>query len=356
MSYFYSSGKAHSISKKSRKWKSFLQILFVVIFIIIAVYIITILQTAKKSTAKRWRTIRPPHEVSALVEKDDFLWAGGRDGVFKIDKDTGRILLELKCDRPLSYIRAMLFDLSGVLWIAHFSGLSAYDGTACKTYTKTDGLPDDRINALYLDHSGRLWIGTWAGAVIYEGKGFTKFSPPGGLADEMVNVIMEDSGGGMWFGSYTAPNGGLSYCQNGQCRQFTVKEGLPHNDITSIVETSHNEIWVGAGFVDKGGAVRFIKAENGWSLADTLSKKDGLAGNKVRSIYLDKQGVIWYGSEYDGIAIRSNNRWKIITAYDGLSDNEVKIMLEDRNGNLWLGTRDGITKITQKELAEISLQ
>jgi len=348
-------GKSHSIANNNGKWKTLILILFVVA-LIITVSVIILLPAAKKNLSKRWQTIRPPHEVSAMVERGNVIWAGGRDGVYRIDKDTGKMLVELKCDIPLSYVRALLFDPSGVLWIAHFSGLSSYDGTACRTYNKTDGLPDERINALYLDHSGRLLIGTWAGAAVYDGKGFNKLLPVGRLADEMVNVIMEDSSGGMWFGSYTAPAGGLSYCKNGQCRHFTVKEGLTHNNITSILETADGEVWVGTGFVDKGGAVRFIKSENGWSLAGSLSKNDGLAGNKVRYIYQDKKGDVWYSSEYDGIAIRSNERWKIVTADDGLSDNEVKIMLEDSSGSLWLGTRDGITKMTQKEVEEISLQ
>ncbi|TAN43566.1 MAG: transcriptional regulator [Nitrospirae bacterium] len=355
MGYLSLSGKSHNIANNNGKRKPPILIIFVSAIIIIA-SLITLLPAAKKNRSKRWQTIRPPHEVSAMVGKGNVIWAGGRDGVYKIDKDTGEMLAELKCDIPLSYVRALLFDPSGLLWIAHFSGLSSYDGTACKTYSKTDGLPDERVNALYLDRSGRLWIGTWAGAAVYDGKGFSKFLPVSRLADEMVNVIMEDSSGGMWFGSYTAPNGGLSCCKNGQCRHFTVKEGLPHNNITSLLETADGELWVGTGFVDKGGAVRFIKSENGWSLAGSLSKNDGLAGNKVRYIYQDKKGDVWYSSEYDGIAIRSNKRWKIVTVDDGLSDNEVKVMLEDSNGSLWLGTRDGITKITQKELEEISLR
>ncbi len=355
MGYFSLFGKSHFAVRKKSNRKPLIRIIFV-FTVIITTSVIILSPSGKKVIPKHWQIIRPPHEVSALAEGDDFIWAGGRDGVYKIEKDTGSLALELKCDIALSYVRALQFDLSGGLWIAHSSGLSYYDGTACKTYRETDGLPDKRVNALYLDHSGRLWVGTVAGAAVYEDKRFNKFLPVGGLADEMVNVIMEDSGGGMWFGSYNVRHGGLSYCNNGRCQHFTVKEGLPNNNITSIKETPDGKVWVGTGFYNSGGAVWFIKRQEGWFLSGTLLKNDGLAGEKVRSIYLDKRGAMWYGSEYDGIAVRNNGCWNVITVDDGLSDNEAKIMIEDKNGNLWIGTRNGITRISPKELEDVSFQ
>lgn len=285
-----------------------------------------------------------------MALQDETLWAGGRDGVWKIDINSGKALMELKCDHPLSYVRSLVIDDIGRLWIAHFKGLASFDSSGCVTYGKDDGLPDERVNALYLDNAGALWVGTWSGAAIYNGKGFTAYAPTNGLVDAMVNVIMQDSTGGMWFGSYTAPAGGLSYCADNSCRHFTVKEGLPHNSITSILETTPGEMWVGTGFLDRGGAARFTFTDGAWALSGTLSAGQGLAGEKVRSIYKDNNGALWYGSEYDGIAINRNGSWKIITVSDGLSDNEVKVMLADKYGALWMGTRDGITKISKHEL------
>jgi ligand-binding sensor domain-containing protein len=348
-------GKFRSSAEFYGKRRYFLQNSALLIFVITA-SALTLSPLLKKDTSRHWQIIRPPHEVSALAERGEFIWAGGKDGVFKLDKNNGTLVMELKCDVAISYVRALLVDASGVLWIAHSSGVSSYDDTLCKTYTTNDGLPDNRSNALYRDRRGNLWVGTWSGAAVFKGNGFVKYTPDGALADEMVNVIMEDGGGGMWFGSYNAPRGGISSCDNARCRHFTVKNGLPHNAVTSIKETTDGRVWVGTGFLDKGGAAWFEKGRDGWALAGSLLKGDGLAGDKVRSIYVDKRGAIWYCSEYDGIAIRSDNRWRMLTEKDGLSDNEVKMMLEDVNGRVWFGTRDGVTRMTQKEYAEVMLR
>jgi len=86
---------------------------------------------------------------------------------------------------------------------------------------------------------------------------------------------------------------------------------------------------------------------------NTLIKSDGLAGEKVRSIYQDNAGRLWFGSEYDGVTIFDNKAINIYTVDDGLSDNEVKCMFQDNEGNMWLGTRDGITYISSEALIRL---
>ena len=94
------------------------------------------------------------------------------------------------------------------------------------------------------------------------------------------------------------------------------------------------------GFSSRGGAAVLRHG-----VFTSLLKKDGLAGDKVRSVFADRAGRLWFGAEYDGVAISEERTWRIIGPQDGLSGKEVKAILEDIYGTYWLGTDGGLTRI-----------
>jgi ligand-binding sensor domain-containing protein len=302
-------------------------------------------------TLPGWQVIRPPYEVSALARQGDVIWAGGKDGVFALDQTSGALISELQDGAPFRYVRALLVDRARNLWIGHQGGLTRYDGSAFVTYGLADGLPHDRVTCLLEDREGRIWAGTFGGAAYLEGQRWQSLTAADGLLADMVNVILQDREGGLWFGSYTAPRGGLSYLKEGRWQYFTTGEGLPHNNINALLQDESGAVWVATGFYNKGGAARLLPGAGGaWSVEKILGRDEGMPGAKVRSIYQDQQGNLWFGSEYDGIARHAKGLWEIYTVRQGLSDNEVKALLQDPAGNLWLGTHDGVTRIAAAAL------
>jgi ligand-binding sensor domain-containing protein len=171
----------------------------------------------------------------------------------------------------------------------------------------------------------------------------------------MVSVMLQDTEGGLWFGSCAAPRGGLSYLHDGRWHYFLKAEGLPHANVNALLEDSSGHVWVGTGLLDRGGACRLAPTDGGWSIAQVLNQEDGLAGEKVRSLFQDRDGALWFGSEYDGIARYDGTRWQVFTQADGLSHSEVKTMLQDEKGDLWLGTADGVTRISAEPLGATNL-
>jgi ligand-binding sensor domain-containing protein len=81
-----------------------------------------------------------------------------------------------------------------------------------------------------------------------------------------------------------------------------------------------------------------------------------LAGERVRSIFQDRDGVMWFGSEYDGLARYDGRHWTVFTKADGLAASEIKTMLEDVDGNLWLGTSDGVIRLSTEALAAMRIE
>jgi ligand-binding sensor domain-containing protein len=309
------------------------------------------LQKSNASIPPGWQIIRPLDAILAMEIQGNALWAGGKDGVYKLDRQSGRIISKLDVNPPITYVKALAIDRSGILYIGHFNGLTTYDGNAYHTYTTRDGLPDDRVNALLVDSEGRLWVGTWEGLAVMDHGKWNIVTKENGLIDNMVNYIFQDMQGGMWFGSYVAPQGGVSYLNDGKWQHFSANNGLPHNNVTSIVQDTSGDIWIGTGLLDRGGAVRLAHMGQGWAIQQTLTRQhDGLAGDKVRSVFQDKDGVMWLGSEYDGVAYRHEGKWHVLTDKDGLSNNEVTCMMQDIDSNLWLGTFDGITRLSYDAL------
>ena len=57
-------------------------------------------------------------------------------------------------------------------------------------------------------------------------------------------------------------------------------------------------------------------------------------------------GRLWFGSEYDGMAVYDGAGFQLYTPQDGLAGWEVKQMIQDFEGVYWLGTENGLSRIT----------
>ena len=70
-----------------------------------------------------------------------------------------------------STVYCMTQDKDGFLWFGTESGLSRFDGTHFKNFTKADGLPDNEIIQLFADSKGRVWISAFKKTICYYYKG-----------------------------------------------------------------------------------------------------------------------------------------------------------------------------------------
>ena len=94
-------------------------------------------EPVQKEMPDGWKIIRPPHDVMALAIQGDTIWAGGKEGVIGLDRNSGLVITELTGVPPMTYVRALLVDRQGALWIGHPAGLTYYDGNTLQTFYKT---------------------------------------------------------------------------------------------------------------------------------------------------------------------------------------------------------------------------
>ena len=298
-----------------------------------------------------WQTIRPPVDVMALLEYRGDILSGGKAGLVRIERQSGKVLEQLQAEGRIrfAYVTGLARDGGEGFWVAHGEGVSHFDGTNWRTYTTADGLPDNEALGVACTRLGQVWVGTPKGVARLNPAAGTwqVFHKADGLASEAATVIFEDSQGRVWLGDGHTTTGGLSVYAGQAWRTYSTADGLAHNVVTAMLEDRQGALWFTTGFSSQGGVSRLDGG--GWR---SLHQADGLAGGKARSIFEDLRGRYWIGSEYDGIALFDGDPFQassqVLTPKQGLAGWEVKSMLQDASGDLWLGTENGITRILKQ--------
>ncbi|KAB1155481.1 hybrid sensor histidine kinase/response regulator transcription factor [Flavobacterium luteum] len=76
-----------------------------------------------------------------------------------------------------------------------------------------------------------------------------------------------------------------------------------------------------------------------------IDNKQGLSLNGITTIFQDRDGYMWFGTQYglnryDGVNIKS---YYAGNSFNELSDNIIVSILQDLSGNIWIATEQGVT-------------
>jgi ligand-binding sensor domain-containing protein len=72
-----------------------------------------------------------------------------------------------------------------------------------------------------------------------------------------------------------------------------------------------------------------------------FKKSDGLPSNTIYSLYEDKSGKIWIGTDA-GLSVYDGSDFTNFSTNDGLVGNSVYAVLEDKGGKIWAGSTEGL--------------
>ncbi len=188
------------------------------------------------------------------------------------------------------------------------------------------------------DRNRKFWIATWEGIIRYDGKLFTNITLKEGLNHFHIFSLLEDKAGNIWFGTI----GGGVYRYDGKSYiLFTTSDNLAGNTVLCILEDKAGDIWFGT---DKG-----VSRYNGKTF-NNYTVRDGLSSNFVSAIIQDINGKLWFGTN-SGVNIFDNSDSlrtgdKSYTNFKnekGLSFQNVRTILEDKSGKIWIGSQEGLT-------------
>jgi len=293
-----------------------------------------------------------------LQDSNGFLWLGTQDGLNRYD---GYEFIKFKWfpedsnSIPGSFVLSLLEDTEGNIWIGTNGGLAKYDPHSnniqrIKSNEKQKEFFPDNISTMCFGLDGTLWIGDYrAGLLNYDikNKKYFRFnsnsSDSNGLRDNRVLSVAVDSNGFVWIGTFAA---GL-YRYDIKNRSFYNYLNNPENP-NSI---SSNTILSLCYHKDK----IFIGTINGLNILDIKSNKikiykydhlssHSISSNLIRTIYKDREGKIWIGTENGGVNLFNEKDGNFIRINLNLElskeiqENTVYAILRDRTDNIWVGT------------------
>ena len=142
-----------------------------------------------------------------------------------------------------------LIQVFGLLFCATYPLLSQ---VAIDQWTADNGLPMNTVRGICQTPEGYLWLATMDGLVRFDGIRFTTFnnSNTKGIRGNRFNWMACTAGGEFWAGTESS---GVTRYDHGRFTTYTVRDGLPGDNISGVLSDKRGNIWVLA----RGGVVRW---------------------------------------------------------------------------------------------------
>ena len=208
------------------------------------------------------------------------------------------------------------------------------------------------ITALLKDTRGTLWIGTDQGLFKWNSQTdtFTQYqhdeADPDSLIDNGILALYEDTNGAIWIGI----DGGLSrlHTQTGEIKNFHHYEDgdskeLVGDEVLDVIEDHLGYIWIAT----TEGLNRYDSENNGFlDFIHEPELSDSLAHSEVKSLFIDRSGILWAGTQGGGLSRLNLKRKPFQYAQhhpdrdDSLGYDSVLSFHEDNHGRIWVGLND----------------
>jgi ligand-binding sensor domain-containing protein/signal transduction histidine kinase len=261
-----------------------------------------------------------------------------------------------------STINAITQDSRGFIWFGTQDGLNRYDGYSITVFkhnsTDSNSLADNSIWGLLSDSRGDVWVGTMRGGVdryVVSQNRFVHYAhrvnDSSTISENNIISLFEDSEKSIWLGTL---NNGLNRFEQGTGKftRFLFEGKKPHslsnNTVWSICEDRRKNLWVATWrglcrlSLDSSTAGNSRFSDYHHSPSDPTS----LSGENIRTLYVDRQGVLWVGTWGAGLN-RYDHKTNSFKRYRHnpkdertISSDLILSLCEDVKGNLWIGTND----------------
>jgi len=312
----------------------------------------------------------------------------------------------------------LLQDSEGFLWLGTDSGVYRYDGTRFLHFGQEAGLPREEVLQILQSVDGRIWVASTESLYYRVGNTFQKvalspqvkeFAVHQPLAGDRLGRVFAATNAGLLLLSKDDPShpillppalhsrppavdaislgrdrriwlaqaGQIGWIGEDLKIQFLPRQGsLTGGRIIAVIEDGQGTLWVrtarrlmrlnrgakqfvidlaylpppnlrGAPSISREGRLMvptvnglYLRRETGW---EVVTKRSGLPSNTVSWIMEDREGSLWVGTVGNGLAQwQSNRMWAAWTDSEGLPDNVVWAVLRDRRDRLWIGTNNGL--------------
>lgn len=189
------------------------------------------------------------------------------------------------------------------------------------------------IMVIFQDKTNVYWFGSWeTGVYRYDGKTLINYTTEHGLPNNRIDDIQEDTSGNLYFVS---------------CHPQATVAKYDGNTITTLTPVMSNDWQLNSNDLWFRHSYRFEKVfrYDGTTLYELQLPKALNLPNpfEIYSIYKDKKGNIWFGTNPSGVCRYNGESFDWITEVDvtefrNEGANGVRSITEDRNGDFWFNT------------------
>ena len=248
-----------------------------------------------------------------LEDRAGRVWAGGRSGLFELDRSASVPSFRPVVPSPAALITSLAEGTDGGMWMGTLDGLFQRSESG-------DVLPEPtaaraairNVRALALDHDGRLWVGHDGGLLVL-GSGAA-----GQLAPATPRQLRPCGTGPSGQRRLRLPTGSDDACT------MTLDDGLVDQRVRALAVGSDGRVRVGTV-----AALSDIEGEQITSVIRT----QGL-GDVINAVSEDQDGNLWIGTDSSG-AVRVAT-FGLVSYFeaDGLRNDHVPFLIEDDSGRV----------------------
>jgi transcriptional regulator with GAF, ATPase, and Fis domain/ligand-binding sensor domain-containing protein len=170
-----------------------------------------------------------------------------------------------------------------------------------------------------------------------------------GLSQSSVQAIAQDPDGYVWLGTQEGLNRYDGFEFLVLAHDSDDPGSLADAGIRSLFVDRSGVLWVGT---DMGGLSRYDNASRSFTnFLHDPSDPASIASNRVRVVFEDSRGRLWVGTDGSGLDQfdRGTSTFRHLMNEPGnpgsLSDNHVWAIAEDGAGGIWVGAKDGLNRL-----------
>lgn len=272
----------------------------------------------------RW----PGGDIRTLFEsREHVLFIGADDYIYQVRKNGEVTALR----SGTGWINAIIEDHAGTVWIAGSAALFSFAQGKLSPPFPTTAIAYT-VTSLVEDHAQRLLAGTSKGLFLLgpHGPTLTPIQQTGMPA--LLTATLEDRQGNLWFGTEAA---GVTRLSAGLVSSLGFATGLSDNTVLTLFEDREGSLWIGTS----SGLDRLRNTN-----LTTFTTNEGLASNRVRSVIVDRDGMLDVFSDSGGLT-RIRHRVAVPFPHNNQMPLSGSALFQSRDGSIWIGTYKGLSRI-----------